>query len=73
MYTMDVETLGAIQQDRYNEFHRQAELLRLLRQPRATDAPAPATLTWRWSMLIAAFQQMVGTTLQTHVRALPPR
>lgn len=75
MFTMDVDTLTVLQRERYSEFQRQAELLRLLRGQKETDTlPCSPALTGREQRnLFTDLQQMVWTALQTHLRAVPPR
>lgn len=69
MYTIDIDTLAVLQRERYNDFVRQAELLRLVREQQEPGNPAqPVART----NVLTALQQMVWTVLQTHVRAVRP-
>lgn len=75
MYIMDVDTLTLIQRERYNDFQREADLLRLLRTTNETAVPAHAAAVSERKQLgiVAALQQMVSMALPTHTRAVPPR
>ncbi len=75
MYMMDVDTLTVIQRERYQDFQRQADLLRLLRTQQETSntARVPATAGRGKMGLIAALQQMVSSILPMHSRVVPRR
>lgn len=73
MYTMDVDTLAEIQNQRYREFRANVEQLRLLRTQQGDNTARSTATPVRKQNPLAALQQMVMMALQTHSRALPPR
>ncbi|MBX3012210.1 MAG: hypothetical protein KF832_11920 [Caldilineaceae bacterium] len=75
MYTMDVDTLTTLQRERYQEFQRQAELLRLVRQQQSNQAVEPVgnVTTPQQPVqvnVLTALQQLLRSALQTHIRAV---
>lgn len=69
MFTIDINTLSILHQERHDEFVRQVELARLVKAQQERDnVDHPVVRT----NVLAAFQQMVRTVLQTHVRAVRP-
>ena len=69
MFMIDVNTLAILHQERHDEFVRQAELARLVKAQQERDNLARPVVH---TNVLAAFQQMVRTVLQTHVRAVRP-
>ena len=69
MFMIDVNTLAILHQERHDEFVRQAEMARLVKAQQArNNLERPVVHT----NVLAAFQQMIRTVLQTHVRAVRP-
>lgn len=71
----DVDTLVVLQRERYADFQRQVDLLRLIRLQNKADKPSQRTATpgRAWANVLVTWQQMVWAGLQTHIRAVLPR
>ena len=69
MFMIDVNTLAILHKERHDEFVRKAELARLIKAQQKRNQARPVVRLH----LLASFQQMIQSVLQTHVRAVRPQ
>jgi len=70
---IDIDTLAAIQNERYRDFVREAEIRRLLRLQKENDNPTqPSANQPELAHAAPTLYQMLVTAMQTRIRALLP-